>query len=480
MNRSHIFLLKGVPFITCWLVWILLSLETYAPSPPFFLGFAVAALFHYSLLLITKYHQGSLKLMPKGSKVLVSVCAFTFAQVFFFLTLAATSHSPWRELSHLSLFQNVIRDCLLIGVTGGIAYYVSNQVASILLQKSLRKAPLNLYHSLPTVEATFLANVLRELEIDYINLVRMDLEKKSVSPKDLPNCFGIVVDSVSAPSISERRIASFVTGNVPVFEFSEIIQDLIGRVPIHFLTKYQLISTFLTRTQSNFYVRAFELLERLLAVVLLAVLSPIAVIVALITYYDGQGKTIIYRQKRLGLNGKIFTVYKFRTMVKDAEKLTGPVWTSKNDPRITPLGRFLRATRLDELPQLFNIIKGEMSFVGPRPERPEMVEKLEQNVPFFFLRNVVKPGITGWAQTALGYVSSVEESRLKLECDLYFIKNRSLRLYAIIAIKTLLIGLLGYEKRSSIIDFQPEGTEGLVTALHLAYSKVSAESSNPS
>lgn len=475
MNRSHIFLLKGLPFLTCWLVWFLLSLETHEPSASFFLGFAVAALLHYLLLLITRYHQVSLKLMPKGSKVLVSICAFTVSQVFFFLALLSTSQSSFNSLSHINLLQYVIRDCILIGVTGGIAYYVSNQIAAILLQKSMRKSPLNLYHSLPTVEATFLDNVLRELEIDYIRMVRMDLEKKSVSPKDLPNCFGIVVDSVSAPSISERRIATFLTGNVAVFEFSEIIQDLIGRVPMHFLTKYQLISTFLTRNQRNFYVRAFDLSERAFALLLLVFLSPIAIFVALLTYYDGQGKTIIYRQRRLGLNGEIFTVYKFRTMVNDAEKLTGPVWTSKNDPRITPLGRLLRATRLDELPQLFNIIKGEMSFVGPRPERPEMVEKLEQNVPFFFLRNVVKPGITGWAQTALGYVSSVEESRLKLECDLYFIKNRSLRLYAIIAIKTLLIGLLGYEKRSTIIDFQPEGTEGLVTALHLAYSKVSAK-----
>jgi len=145
---------------------------------------------------------------------------------------------------------------------------------------------------------------------------------------------------------------------------------------------------------------------------------------------------------RAGRRGKPFRLLKFRTMVVDAEK-SGVQWSSENDNRITPLGRFLRKTRIDELPQLVNVLRGELGFVGPRPERPEIVRRLENDLPFFSLRTIIRPGITGWAQVQYGYVASVEESRLKLEYDLFYIVHQSVWLDLAILLKTLALILRG-------------------------------------
>ena len=145
----------------------------------------------------------------------------------------------------------------------------------------------------------------------------------------------------------------------------------------------------------------------------------------------------LYRQERVGLNGRVFTIYKLRTMRADAEAGTGPIWSTLNDPRVTPLGRFLRKTRLDELPQLWNVLRGDMSFVGPRPERPQFVEQLTAAIPFFNQRHVLKPGITGWAQVRHAYAASVEDAIEKLQYDLYYIKNVSLWLDLLILVETV-------------------------------------------
>jgi lipopolysaccharide/colanic/teichoic acid biosynthesis glycosyltransferase len=136
-----------------------------------------------------------------------------------------------------------------------------------------------------------------------------------------------------------------------------------------------------------------------------------------------------YHQRRVGLLGRDITIHKFRTMRVDAEAETGPVWASKSgDPRVTPIGGFLRRTRMDELPQLWNVLKGEMSFVGPRPERPEFVEELTREIPYYGQRHVVRPGITGWAQVRYTYGATIEDALEKLQYDLYYIKNLSIAL----------------------------------------------------
>ena len=147
---------------------------------------------------------------------------------------------------------------------------------------------------------------------------------------------------------------------------------------------------------------------------------------------------VFYLQRRVGLNGRVFNLHKLRSMRADAEAATGAVWaTPGRDPRVTPVGRFLRRSRLDELPQLWNVIRGDMSLVGPRPERPEFVERLTEQIPYYGLRHSVRPGLTGWAQVRYAYGASVEDAMEKLQYDLYFIKNQSLGLYLYIIFETL-------------------------------------------
>lgn len=167
---------------------------------------------------------------------------------------------------------------------------------------------------------------------------------------------------------------------------------------------------------------------------------PVMALVALAVRLDSAGP-ILYRQPRLGQNGCVFILNKFRSMRQDAEKDTGPVWSAQRDPRITRVGVILRRSRLDELPQLFNVLFGHMSFIGPRPERPEFVAGLQKQIPFYMERLAVKPGITGWAQVRYEYGSSVEDAVEKLQYDLYYIKNLSLFLDLVIVLNTVQVVL---------------------------------------
>jgi lipopolysaccharide/colanic/teichoic acid biosynthesis glycosyltransferase len=151
---------------------------------------------------------------------------------------------------------------------------------------------------------------------------------------------------------------------------------------------------------------------------------------------------VLYRQERVGLHGRPFTILKFRSMHADAEA-RGPVWAAQRDPRVTRVGAFIRLARIDELPQLLNILRGEMSFIGPRPERPHFAAQLEQTVPLYRNRTLVKPGLTGWAQVNYPYAASVEDARAKLSYDLYYIKHRSLQLDLLILAATVPVVLFG-------------------------------------
>jgi sugar transferase (PEP-CTERM system associated) len=171
----------------------------------------------------------------------------------------------------------------------------------------------------------------------------------------------------------------------------------------------------------------------------LVVSLPFMVLAACAIRLEGKGP-ILFRQERVGERGRIFVLKKFRSMTVDAER-DGPVWAAERDPRVTRVGRWLRRTRLDELPQFWNVLAGDMSFVGPRPERPEFVDKLQREIPFYMGRHSVKPGITGWAQVRQGYAASVEDSMEKLQYDLYYIKNLSLLLDLVILLSTLQVVL---------------------------------------
>lgn len=189
----------------------------------------------------------------------------------------------------------------------------------------------------------------------------------------------------------------------------------------------------------DFTKRAVDLL---ISLTLAVVLAPVMILTALAVVIES-GWPILYSQDRVGARGKVFRIYKFRSMRQDAEKDGKARWASANDSRVTKVGAFIRNTRLDELPQLWNVIKGEMSFVGPRPERPEFVEQLKEQVPFYNTRHYVKPGLMGWAQLNYPYGASIEDARGKLEYDLYYSKNHSIVMDMLIMIQTVEVVLLG-------------------------------------
>ena len=177
-----------------------------------------------------------------------------------------------------------------------------------------------------------------------------------------------------------------------------------------------------------------------LALCTLVVVLPILALTVLAIKCEGRG-SILYRQERVGLRGRVYVLLKFRSMTEDAERDGAPVWAAKRDPRITRVGWVIRKTRIDELPQLYNVLRGDMSFVGPRPERPYFVNRLTQGIPYYSERHSVKPGITGWAQVNYPYGASLEDARNKLSYDLYYLKNRGLFLDLVILIRTVRVVL---------------------------------------
>jgi len=185
--------------------------------------------------------------------------------------------------------------------------------------------------------------------------------------------------------------------------------------------------------------RSFDVLVSL---VLLGLALP-ALLIAMLAIYLESGLPVFYRQERVGQGGVTFAMLKLRTMVRDAEQDGRPRWTGAHDARITPVGHFLRRTRIDELPQFFNVLRGDMSFVGPRPERPFFVQHLVEDIPYYDVRHSVKPGVTGWSQVRYHYGASVEDSLAKLQYDLYYVKNHSLFLDLLILVDTMQVVLLG-------------------------------------
>ena len=229
---------------------------------------------------------------------------------------------------------------------------------------------------------------------------------------------------------------------VEIVEAASLLETLSGRIPLRDLRPSWLIFSggFRKPRLLNNVKRGGE---AALSVVCVALAAPLIGLVALAVRLSGPGP-VLYRQTRVGCDGRNFDLLKFRTMRQDAEAASGPVWASaENDPRITRVGRFLRKTRLDELPQLWNVLKGEMSFVGPRPERPHFVDKLRKVIPYYDERHGVRPGITGWAQVKFPYGSTLEDAEEKLEYDLYYVKHMSFLLDIAIVLETAKVVVLG-------------------------------------
>ena len=218
-------------------------------------------------------------------------------------------------------------------------------------------------------------------------------------------------------------------------EYTQVYEAITQRIPVHYVSRdFYRYFPFSRSNQNQFYlslVRIFEILFSLIGLAVGLLFVPLIFLGNLI----GNRGSLFYSQERIGKNGSVFKIYKYRTMVQNAE-VNGAVFTSINDSRITSLGKFLRKTRLDEFPQFLNILKGDMGIIGPRPERPVFVTEIAEVMPFYETRHVMKPGLTGWAQVNYSYGDSIEDSLVKLQYDLYYIKHRSIFLDIDIIIKT--------------------------------------------
>ena len=228
---------------------------------------------------------------------------------------------------------------------------------------------------------------------------------------------------------------------VEITDLARYFERVHGQVPIESLKVSWLIygQGFRQNVMRAIVKRSFDLV---VSAVLIVLTAPIVALAALLIAVEGGGP-VIFRQQRVGHRGRTFTVFKLRSMQQDAERDGKATWATVNDVRVTRVGRLIRRARIDELPQLFNVLRGEMSFVGPRPERPEFVAMLTEQIPFYAVRHSVKPGLTGWAQVRYSYGATVEQSVRKLEYDLYYVKNHTLLLDLVILLETVRVVLLG-------------------------------------
>ena len=256
------------------------------------------------------------------------------------------------------------------------------------------------------------------------------------------------VDIVIAPKESQSdtilvsAVYEMLSGGIRFMDASIFYEQLLGKIPVSLISKAWFLEN-IAEAEKYFFEATKRTLDVLIALTLGVITLPLLPIVALCITIDSRGP-IFLRQKRVGKMGKIYTHYKYRTMIAlgpdGHAELNGAEWTQKGDARVTRVGSFLRSMRIDELPQLWNIFKGELSFIGPRPERPKFVESLRKEIPFYDMRHLVRPGLSGWAQiNPPYYYSSLKDTYLKLQYDLFYIKNRDIGLDIAIMLKTFMV-----------------------------------------
>ena len=251
----------------------------------------------------------------------------------------------------------------------------------------------------------------------------------------------IATTRIIQPEVYKRLVEAKFSG-VDVYEMPSFYEEAAGKIPVFHTNEMWLGYADIYGVKRNLYnAKIKKIIDKSFAFLGLIMMLPLMCLIAIAIKIDSRGP-VFYWQRRVGFNGLIFDLIKFRSMKCDAER-NGAVWAKENDPRITRVGRIIRFLRIDELPQLWNVLKGELSFVGPRPERPEFVEQLTQEIPYYALRHYVKPGITGWAQINYSYGATKEDALEKLQYDLYYIKNVTVLLDFYILLRTIRTVLLG-------------------------------------
>jgi exopolysaccharide biosynthesis polyprenyl glycosylphosphotransferase len=271
-----------------------------------------------------------------------------------------------------------------------------------------------------------------------VSILRAITPAEAASLVRTSRCDEVIIAGPSNPIYGELVDARGVSP--AIVSGAEKIELLLGRIPMELASQDKWLARLgKIRSLDPSFAHAKRSLDLLFSLTLGAIILPLFPIIALTIKLESRGP-VFYSQERIGLGGKSFRIYKFRSMRQDAEA-NGAVWAQERDPRITKVGRMMRLTRIDELPQIWNVIRGEMAVVGPRPERPEFTEILALEIPGYELRHTVKPGLTGWAQVCYRYTNSIRDTRAKVEYDLYYVKHLSLKMDVKILFKTIKVVL---------------------------------------
>lgn len=371
--------------------------------------------------------------MPVRTETPYTIWAVSFgvifiAHLFSASTLYAISSAPGNRTAFSILPGLVVWYGLLMGLVIFFALPYSRPYLIIGISTSIITSYLDFLKSIrqqirlayiPVGEAVNLASIP---DIDWVKM-----DKINHLP---PEIDGIVAD-LHARELSgewQRFLAQCVLLDIPVLNLHQVEESLTGRIKIHHMYE----NNFGSLMPSKPYIHFKQFVDSLASLLMLPLVLPVLALAAIAIKLD-DGGSIFYSQQRVGYRGRLFNIYKLRTMKENAPTDT----TASGDSRITRIGHFLRKTRIDELPQLLNVLKCEMSLIGPRAEYKKFADELERHLPFYQYRHIVKPGITGWAQVMQGYATGPEETRIKLEHDFYYIKNFSLSLDVLIAFKTV-------------------------------------------
>jgi sugar transferase (PEP-CTERM system associated) len=463
--------------------------NTYIPIRTFILGISEACLIALSFVVATFFRLGrsdaGLILEDEYGilKIVLLAVAFIICMYYFDL-YDSTILSNRREvfarlvqvLGAVSIFLAIIyyfypplelgRGIVLIGLPLALISLALWRVLFFMLNRQPRFAERTMIFG----DESSTARILRELEyrpelgirivgrvvvagsgtyeLDFDDRSAISTSNGTINDAELATAVGLRKVNRIIVALEDRRgrlpvelLLSMKSRGVRVQDGIEFYEKITGKIPVESLRLGTLL--FSTGFRLSRFLAVYKRLASILVSIVGLVLTlPLLPFVALAIKITSPGR-LLYHQRRVGRNDVVFYCHKFRTMRSDAEADTGPTWAGDEDPRITPVGRFLRTCRLDEIPQLWNVFKGEMSLVGPRPERPEFIELLQKEIPYYNLRHTVRPGITGWAQIRYKYGSSVDDAREKLRYDLFYIKNMSLGLDAWIFFDTIKIILLG-------------------------------------
>jgi sugar transferase (PEP-CTERM system associated) len=289
----------------------------------------------------------------------------------------------------------------------------------------------NTYKILGVVCDEYASDSLKNREIEIIGSIK---DSKKIMALHNPDMI-IIALSERRGSFPIKEVLDSKIRGISIEDATSFYEKITGKILIQNLRPSWII--FSDGFNNNIHILVIKrFIDVVLAVLGICLSSPLMLLIGTLVKLESLGP-IFFKQERVGENGKTFTLVKFRTMVADAEKETGPVWSQTIDPRVTRLGKILRRTGMDEIPQLFNVLKGDMSFVGPRPERPHFVTELQEKIPYYAQRLAVKPGITGWAQVRYGYGATLDDAVEKLQYDLYYIKNMSIFLDVLIILSTI-------------------------------------------